>query len=70
MAQATGRSAPEGTQSVHCKACGRDLTSPGSIGWECECGIVVCSHDECTNEYFRFIADGEATRCLACGAIL
>jgi hypothetical protein len=53
-----------------CKACARPLANPGDIGWECECGVVVCSDEECTTEYFRFIADGEATRCLSCGAVL
>jgi hypothetical protein len=53
-----------------CKACGRALDAPGDVGWECDCGVVVCTQDECVSEYFRFVAGGEATRCLACGAVL
>jgi len=60
----------EGDAPARCKACGRELTAPGDIGWECECGVVVCSQEECVSEYFRFVAGGEATRCLTCGAVL
>lgn len=53
-----------------CKACGKSLTSPTEVGWECECGVVVCSNDECVGEYFRFVGGGEGTRCLTCGLLL
>jgi len=53
-----------------CQACERTLTSPGDVGWECECGVIVCTTEECVSEYFRFVAGGEATRCLSCGAVL
>jgi hypothetical protein len=53
-----------------CRACARSLTSPRDVGWECGCGVVVCAQEECTDEYFRFIAGGEATRCLSCSAVL
>lgn len=53
-----------------CRACERTLTQAREVGWECGCGVVVCAQDECTSEYFRFIADGEATRCLSCSAVL
>ena len=53
-----------------CRACDRELASPGDVGWECECGAVVCTSDECVAEYFKFVAGGEETRCLSCGALL
>jgi hypothetical protein len=59
-----------GAAGRQCRACARVLGSPSDVGWECECGVVVCSREECVGEYFRFVADGEATRCLSCGAVL
>ena len=53
-----------------CRACERELGHPGDIGWECECGVVVCADEECVTEYFKFVAGGEGTRCLTCGALL
>jgi hypothetical protein len=55
---------------VRCQACERSLAHVREVGWECGCGVVVCAQDECTSEYFRFVAGGEATRCLSCDAIL
>jgi hypothetical protein len=52
-----------------CRACERELKLPSDVGWECECGVVVCAAPECIEEYFRFVADGEATRCLTCGLV-
>ena len=46
------------------------LAEARDVGWECECGVIVCAQEECVQEYFRFVADGEATRCLSCGAVL
>jgi hypothetical protein len=53
-----------------CQACARELVAPKDVGWECECGVRVCTREDCIAEYFRFVAGGEATRCLTCGAIL
>ncbi len=63
-------SRPDEKGLPRCKACGRELGAPADIGWECECGVIVCSQEECVSEYFRFVADGEATRCLTCGTVL
>jgi hypothetical protein len=60
--------APEAPR--RCKACDRTLEAPGDIGWECECGVIVCSQEECVSDFFRFVGGGEATRCLSCGAVL
>jgi hypothetical protein len=46
------------------------MRSPGEVGWECECGAIVCAQEECVAEYFKFVAGGEATRCLTCGQVL
>lgn len=59
-----------GTSLGSCRTCGRELLVPTDIGWECECGVIVCALEECINEHFRGVADGEAMRCLSCGAIL
>ena len=53
-----------------CRACDRSLPTPSDVGWECECGVVVCSNEECVAEYFKFVAGGEETRCLTCGALV
>jgi len=53
-----------------CRACERELAQPADIGWECECGVVVCPNDDCVAEYFKFVAGGEGTRCLSCGTLL
>jgi hypothetical protein len=53
-----------------CQACERELIQAADIGWECECGVIVCAQDECIAEYFKFVAGGEGTRCLSCGALL
>jgi hypothetical protein len=60
----------KGEAGRRCRACDRPLQSPRDVGWECECGVVVCSREECVDKYFRFVAGGEATRCLSCGAVL
>jgi hypothetical protein len=39
------------------------------VGWECECGAVVCPDPDCFDEYFKQVAGGEATRCLTCGLV-
>ena len=53
-----------------CRSCGRPLAAPSDVGWECQCGVVVCTTDSCIEDYFKFVAKGEATRCLSCGEIL
>jgi hypothetical protein len=72
MPRARVRARPEGAppRLIRCLACARDLANPSDIGWECDCGVVVCAREECIALYFRFIAGGEATRCLSCGAVL
>ena len=55
---------------ARCRSCERELAQPGDVGWECECGVSVCANDECIAEYFKFVAGGEGTRCLTCGALL
>jgi hypothetical protein len=39
------------------------------VGWECECGAVVCPDPDCFDEYFKQVAGGEATRCRTCGLV-
>ena len=51
-----------------CRNCQRDLATP-DVGWECECGIVVCAEPACFDEYFKAVAGGEATRCRTCGLV-
>ena len=53
-----------------CRACRRALRVLAEVGWECECGVVVCADEDCVAEYFKFVAGGEGTRCLSCGALL
>jgi hypothetical protein len=45
------------------------LREPEGVGWECECGVVVCTDQECFDEYFKEVAAGEGTRCLTCGLV-
>jgi hypothetical protein len=52
-----------------CRACGREIGEPAGVGWECECGVVVCTDGECFAEYFKEVAGGEGTRCLTCGLV-
>ena len=52
-----------------CRACGREIREPAAVGWECECGVVVCTETECFGEYFKQVAGGEATRCRTCGLV-
>ena len=52
-----------------CRACGREIGEPAGVGWECECGVVVCTDAECFGEFFKYVADGEGTRCLTCGLV-
>jgi hypothetical protein len=52
-----------------CRACGREVREPAGVGWECECGVVVCTDAECFGEYFKVVAAGEGTRCLTCGLV-
>ncbi len=52
-----------------CRACGRSLEVASEVGWECECGVRVCGNPECIEEWFKSVADGEATRCLGCGLV-
>ena len=61
--------AAEKPSSVVCRNCGRSLTAPTDVGWECECGIRVCGDEDCFAEWFRHVAGGEATRCLSCGLV-
>jgi hypothetical protein len=52
-----------------CRSCGRPLGGPGDIGWECDCGVLVCAEAECFEEYFKTVAGGEGTRCRTCGLV-
>jgi hypothetical protein len=52
-----------------CHACGADL-SDADPGWECNCGIAVCTEPDCFEECFKLVAAGEGTRCLSCGEVL
>jgi len=70
LAQPHGIPEPKDHPGRRCRACGQELRSPGEIGWECDCGVIVCTQEECVTEFFRFVAGGEATRCLSCGAVL
>jgi hypothetical protein len=51
-----------------CASCGEE-TEPSKVGWECDCGVVVCSEAGCFEEYFKHVAGGEATRCFTCGTV-
>jgi hypothetical protein len=52
-----------------CRGCQRELRQPSDVGWECECGAVVCPDPDCFDEYFKQVAGGEATRCRTCGLV-
>ena len=52
-----------------CRACGEALGEPLQPGWECECGVVVCTDPACFEEYFKVVAEGEGTRCRTCGLV-
>lgn len=52
-----------------CRACERGLANDEEVFWECECGAVVCEDPACFEECFKFVAGGEATRCLVCGLV-
>lgn len=67
-APSSGR-APEPGPPRRCRNCRRGLPLAGEVGWECECGVAVCTEPECFAEYFRLVAGGEATRCLSCGLL-
>jgi hypothetical protein len=51
------------------RSCTRELAGPADVGWECECGVVVCGEATCFEEFFKLVADGETTRCLGCGLV-
>ena len=58
-----------GETERRCAACGRALIHPSDVGWECECGSVVCALPDCFAEYFKSVAGGEGVRCLTCGLV-
>ena len=64
-----GDVASEPAAAKRCLSCGRELLAPSDMGWECECGVVVCTNPECFEECFKAVADGEATRCRTCGLV-
>jgi hypothetical protein len=66
----TGTNDPTSGAAVlrRCRACEREL-APAEVGWECECGIVVCGDAACFDEFFKAVAGGEATRCRTCGLV-
>lgn len=57
-------------EARRCHDCGRELRAPEDVRWECDCGVAVCSDDECFEEYFKILADGESTRCRSCGLVV
>ena len=61
--------AAEKPTKVTCRNCGRALASQAEVGWECDCGVRVCSDPDCFAEWFKHVASGEATRCLTCGLV-
>ena len=63
--------ATRGTPSAErrCRGCARELRAPADVGWECECGTVVCPDPDCFEEFFKQVAGGEATRCFTCGLV-
>jgi len=63
--------ATRGTPSTErrCRGCARELPAPADVGWECECGAVVCPDPDCFQEFFKQVAGGEATRCFTCGLV-
>ena len=52
-----------------CRACERALEGPADPGWECECGVVVCTRPDCMEELFKTVAGGEGIRCRTCGLV-
>jgi hypothetical protein len=38
------------------EGCQRELRQPSDVGWECECGAVVCPDPDCFDEYFKQVA--------------
>ena len=68
--RSTKRKAAAPQSARVCRGCQKLLQTPGDVGWECRCGVVVCTQEGCVEEYFKFVAGGEATRCLSCGEIL
>jgi hypothetical protein len=60
---------PEPHEMRRCQSCGREMRLPAEVGWECECGVAVCLEQACFDDYFKVVADGEATRCLTCGLV-
>ena len=52
-----------------CRACRTAIGSRAEIGWECDCGALVCAEPDCFEEIFKHVAGGEATRCLVCGQV-
>ena len=54
---------------LRCRACAREVTSPSDLGWECECGVVVCADPACYEEYFKWVGGGEGVRCRTCGVV-
>jgi hypothetical protein len=61
--------AAEKPTTMTCRNCGRALASQLDVGWECDCGVLVCSDPDCFAEWFKHVAGGEATRCLTCGLV-
>ena len=51
-----------------CRNCRSELALE-EVGWECECGVVVCRDPGCFEEYFKTVAGGEGTRCRTCGLV-
>ena len=60
----------EASAQRRCRNCGRSLEAASEVGWECECGVLVCSEPECFDEFFKAVAGGEATRCRSCGLVV
>jgi len=52
-----------------CQSCKKTIEHPSETGWECECGVVVCSETDCYEEYFKTVAGGEGVRCRSCGHV-
>ena len=61
--------AAEKPTPMTCRNCRRLLGPQAEVGWECECGIAVCTDPDCFQEWFKHVAGGEATRCLTCGLL-
>lgn len=59
---------PASERERTCRCCGKTL-APSQTGWECECGVIVCTDPDCFEEYFKMVADGEGTRCRTCGLV-